>query len=293
MRGHKGKVQTAPFGKWDNTTHLIWLSQHCTALWRTGETFWFNSNKWLGAQNQTTKPKTRGLTSNRQEFRRVFTIGRRWFSTTARGFDLFALLVCLSGLFWRDFPLNPMSDSLVLHQFCFSNIHIFLNSHCNSCLIEINTLFWGDWQLPFSKREEACPYFDSHLCVTHTLWLRHLVGEVRLLEACGTHALVHRGIRARRWVRWVEACLDQGFACFTCDHGLEFAGSESVDVARFTGHKQQDLGSCQGREFIGLGDRKKKMSTVDGLIIRLEIKSTDTFTVCLKRYKIHAWKYRK
>lgn len=158
MRGHKGKVQTAPFGKWDNTTHLIWLSLHCTALWRTGQTFWFNSNEWLGAQNQTAEPKTRGLTSNRQKFRRVFTIGRRWFSTTARGFDLFALLVCSSGLFWRDFPLNPMSDSLVLYQFCFCFLFC-LNLQCNSCLIEINTLFFGDWQLRFSQKRRSLPLF--------------------------------------------------------------------------------------------------------------------------------------
>lgn len=42
MRGQKGKVQTAPFSKWDNNPHMIWLSLRCGDLWRTTETFWFN-----------------------------------------------------------------------------------------------------------------------------------------------------------------------------------------------------------------------------------------------------------
>lgn len=33
-------------------------------------------------------------------------------------------------------------------------------------------------------------FLNSNLCVAHALRLRHLVGEVRLLEARGTHALV-------------------------------------------------------------------------------------------------------
>lgn len=53
--------------------------------------------------------------------------------------------------------------------------------------------------------------------------------------------------------------MDQRFARFARDHGLEFASGESVDVARFAGHEQQDLGSRQGGEFIGLGRRKKTM----------------------------------
>lgn len=57
--------------------------------------------------------------------------------------------------------------------------------------------------------------------------------------------------------------MDQGLACFTCDHGLEFAGGKGVDVARFTGHKQQNLGSRQGGEFIGLGKRKNKIQVSD------------------------------
>lgn len=99
-----------------------------------------------------------------------------------------------------------------------------------------------------------------HLCVAHALRLRHLVGEVRLLKACGAHALVHRGVGARRRVRRVEACLDQSFARFTCDHRLEFAGGESVDVARFAGYKQQHLGSRQGGQFICLQETEDKFS---------------------------------
>lgn len=57
--------------------------------------------------------------------------------------------------------------------------------------------------------------------------------------------------------------MDQGFARFTCDHGLEFSGGESVHVARFTGHKQQNLGSRQGGEFIGLGKRKETIQLSD------------------------------
>lgn len=56
--------------------------------------------------------------------------------------------------------------------------------------------------------------------------------------------------------------MDQGFARFACDHGLEFAGGERVDVTRFTGHKQQDLGSRQGGEFIGLGKEKEENSSI-------------------------------
>lgn len=95
-----------------------------------------------------------------------------------------------------------------------------------------------------------------YLCVTHALRLRHLVGEVCLLKARGAHALVHGGVGARRRVWRVKACLDQGFARFACDHRLEFPGGESIDMTRFAGHQQQNLGSRQGREFIGLGRDK-------------------------------------
>ena len=76
--------------------------------------------------------------------------------------------------------------------------------------------------------------------------------------------------------------MDQGFACFACDHGLEFAGGESIDVACFTGHEQQDLGSRQGGEFVGLGDRKKKMSNRGRANNHARSTDTDTFTMCLK-----------
>lgn len=69
--------------------------------------------------------------------------------------------------------------------------------------------------------------------------------------------------------------MDQSFARFTCDHGLEFAGGKSVDVARFTGHEQQDLGSRQGGQFICLGKREKKIQVSDrggGPKVRLEFK---------------------
>lgn len=123
--------------------------------------------------------------------------------------------------------------------------------------------------------DQSKTLFDSHLCVAHALWLRHLVGEVRLLKARGTHALVHGGVRARWRIRRVEACLDQGFARFARDHGLEFAGGKSVDVACFTGHKQQNLGSRQGGEFICLGERKKTVEVrnrEDGPRARLDFK---------------------
>lgn len=42
--------------------------------------------------------------------------------------------------------------------------------------------------------------------------LRHLVGEVGLLEARSAHSLVGGGVGARRGVRRVEAGLDQSFA---------------------------------------------------------------------------------
>lgn len=99
---------------------------------------------------------------------------------------------------------------------------------------------------------------DPHLCVTHALWLRHLVSEIRLLESCGTHTLVHGGVGAWWRVWWVQACLDQGFARFTCDHGLEFAGCKSVHMACFTGHQQQDLGSSQSGKFICLTEEERR-----------------------------------
>lgn len=80
--------------------------------------------------------------------------------------------------------------------------------------------------------------------------------------------------------------MDQGFARFTCDHGLEFAGGKSVDVAGFTGHKQQNLGSRQGGEFIGLGKRKKKIQVSDREhrpIVRPESKQNDMV------HQIGAW----
>lgn len=81
------------------------------------------------------------------------------------------------------------------------------------------------------------PLLDSNLCVAHALRLRHLIGEVRLLEARGAHALVRGGVGAWRWVRRVKARLDQSFARFTRDHGLEFARGKRVDMTRLTGHK--------------------------------------------------------
>ena len=102
----------------------------------------------------------------------------------------------------------------------------------------------------------ACP----HLCVTHALGLGHLVGEIRLLKARGAHALVHGRVGAGRRVWRVQACLDQGFARFTGDHGLEFSSGKGVDMTRFTGHEQQNLGSRQGGEFVRLGrDKARKM----------------------------------
>lgn len=79
--------------------------------------------------------------------------------------------------------------------------------------------------------------YHTHLCVAHALRLRHLVGEVSLLKPGGAHALICGRVGARRRVWRVEACLDQGFARFTGDHGLEFASSKSVHVTRFAGHK--------------------------------------------------------
>lgn len=96
------------------------------------------------------------------------------------------------------------------------------------------------------------PTSVSHLCVAHALRFGHLVGEVRLLEARGAHALVHGGVRARRRVRRVEARLDQGLARLARDHGLQFARGERVDVARLTGHQQQDLGARQGGQLVRL-----------------------------------------
>lgn len=54
--------------------------------------------------------------------------------------------------------------------------------------------------------------------------------------------------------------MDQRFARFACDHRLEFAGGKSVDVARFTGHKQQHLGSRQGGQFICLQETEDRFS---------------------------------
>lgn len=101
---------------------------------------------------------------------------------------------------------------------------------------------------------------DPHLCVTHALRLRHLVGEVRLLESRGAHSLVHGRVGAWRRVRRIQARLDQGLACFARDHGLEFAGRKSVHVARFTGHQQQDLGSCQGGQLVRLSGEDSTVS---------------------------------
>ena len=93
---------------------------------------------------------------------------------------------------------------------------------------------------------------DPHLCVTQALRLGHLVGEVRLLESRGAHSLVHGRVSARRRVWRIQARLDQGLARFARDHGLELAGCKSVHVARFTGHQQKDLGSCQGGQLVRL-----------------------------------------
>lgn len=103
---------------------------------------------------------------------------------------------------------------------------------------------------------------EAHLRVAHALRLRHLVGEIRLLEARGAHPLVHGGVGPRRRVRGVQARLDQGFARFAGDHGLKLAGGKGVDVTRFTGHQQQNLGSCEGGQFIRLErDRQHNMKT--------------------------------
>lgn len=107
----------------------------------------------------------------------------------------------------------------------------------------------------FSSEPTTFPTSVSHLCVAHALRFGHLVGEVRLLEARGAHALVHGGVGARRRVRRVEARLDQGLARLARDHGLEFARGERVDVARFAGHQQQDLGARQGGKLVRLRER--------------------------------------
>lgn len=115
------------------------------------------------------------------------------------------------------------------------------------------------------------PTSVSHLCVAHALRFGHLVGEVRLLEARGAHALVHGWVGAWRRVRRVEARLDQGLARLARDHGLEFARSKRVDVARFTGHQQQDLGARQGGQLVRLQGRAGEDERMSGSRKAIEV----------------------
>lgn len=96
--------------------------------------------------------------------------------------------------------------------------------------------------------------------------LGHLVGEVGLLEARGTHALVRGGVGARGRVRGVEAGLDQRLPRLAGDHGLQLARGKRVHMARLAGHQQQDLGAGQRGQLVSLpaGQRDSGESRVTG-----------------------------
>ena len=47
----------------------------------------------------------------------------------------------------------------------------------------------------------------------------------------------------------IKAGLNEGLAGLWGDHGLEFSGSEGVDVSRFGRHQQHHLGSRQGGDW--------------------------------------------
>lgn len=85
---------------------------------------------------------------------------------------------------------------------------------------------------------------SAHLGFSEALRFRHLIGEVSLLKACGTHALVCGWVWAWRRVWRVQARLDQSFARLTGNHGLKLARGERVHVARFTRHQEQHLRAC-------------------------------------------------
>jgi hypothetical protein len=68
------------------------------------------------------------------------------------------------------------------------------------------------------------------------------VRQLRLLEAGRRHPLVHC---ARRWVRGVEARLNQLLSRLGCDHRLELPRRKRVDMSRLTGHQKHHLGPSQ------------------------------------------------
>lgn len=107
---------------------------------------------------------------------------------------------------------------------------------------------------------------EHYLGLPAAVRLGHLVGEVRLLKASGTHALVSGGVRARRRVRGIEARLDQRLPRLAGDHGLQLPRGKRVHMARLAGHQQQDLSASQRGELIGLpaGQGKNRESRVTG-----------------------------
>lgn len=101
----------------------------------------------------------------------------------------------------------------------------------------------------------------SYLCELRVAFgLGHLIAEVGLLEARGAHPLVGRRVRAWRRIRRVQAGLDQSFARFRGDHGLQLPGGKRVDVSRLAGHQQQHLCPRQRGKLVGLRDQEQNKS---------------------------------
>jgi len=107
---------------------------------------------------------------------------------------------------------------------------------------------------------------ERYLGLPTAVRLGHLVGEVRLLKARGTHALVSGRVRARGRVRGVEARLDQRLPRLTGDHGLQLTRGKRVHMARLAGHQQQDLSAGQRGKLVGLpaAQGKKRESQTAG-----------------------------
>lgn len=99
--------------------------------------------------------------------------------------------------------------------------------------------------------------------VHHLSYFRVLVADVvrefRLLESGRRHALVP-GSGSGRWVRGVQARLDQRLARLARDHRLELAGSKRVHVAGLGCHQEHHLGAGQCREFVRLQQNEKLIS---------------------------------
>ena len=160
-----------------------------------------------------------------------------------------------------EFSLGKSRIATQLHHFILNQVSWVLNRKLASVEVSSSHTLWT---------AQVHTVWYRSVVFTNTVWrwcylgdlgaavsIRHLVGEVSLLKACGAHPLIGGRVWARRRVRRIEAGLDQSFARLWRDHGLQLPGGKRVHMTRLTGDQQQHLSTGQRRQLVRLQEEEE------------------------------------